>query len=161
MNHRDGFPSQIGEVLDRVFKKFGLDKKIKEERALRLWKEVVGEKINEHTYPFSVKKGILFVKVDNSGWLSQLTYLKEKIISEINRSEERKVIKDIYFRLGRIRKVKRWRKRDRLAEKEVKLEKDELEKIRGDLGRIKDSSLRGVMERVRIKDKKLKKNWKG
>jgi len=158
MNQRNSFPSQIGEVLDRVFEKFGLDKKIKEERALGLWREVVGKKISEHTHPFSIKKGTLFVRVDNSGWLAQLTYLKEKIISEINRREGREIIKDIYFRLGKIEKVKRRRRRSELAERGAKLEEDELEKIRGGLERIKDSSLRGVMERVLIKDKSLKKN---
>ncbi|RLE07628.1 DUF721 domain-containing protein [Candidatus Aerophobetes bacterium] len=161
MNQRDGFPSRIGEVLDRVFEKLGVDKKIKEEKALRLWKEVVGERINKHTHPFSVKKGILFVKVDNSGWLAQLTYLKEGIISKINQREGKKVIKDIYFRLGKVRKVKRRKIRDGSAGKEMKLKEDELEKIREDLEGIKDDSLREVIQRVLIKDKSLKKGQKG
>jgi len=108
---RDGFPSPVDEVLRRVFRRRGISKKMKEMRVLGLWKEIVGKKIDRHTHPFSVKKGRLFVRVDNSGWLVQLTYLKDKIIAEFNKKEGGKPIKDIYFRLGEIKKsIKREQK---------------------------------------------------
>ncbi len=96
---RDGFPSRVGEILERTFEKLGIAKKMKEQRILKLWRKAVGERISQHTHPFLIRKGVLFVRVDSSVWLAQLNYLKEDIIYKLNREEEG-VIRDIYFRLG-------------------------------------------------------------
>lgn len=151
---RDNFPSPISEVLGRVFKKLSIEQKIGELKVLNSWREVVGEKIYKHSRPFSIKKGLVFVKVDNSGWLAELTYLKEKIISEFNKREKKKIIKDIYFRLGSIKNKKKFYFS---SSKMVKLNKEEEEKIDNDLRNIEDDSLRGVLKRILEKDTKLKK----
>ncbi len=154
---RDSFPSPVGEVLGRVFSRRGISKKIKEMGVLGLWKEVVGKKVDIHTHPFSIKKGKLFVNVDSSGWLVQLTYLKDKIIAEFNKKEEGKPIKDIYFRLGEIKKSTKGKPRKPLPTKRVKLEKIELDEIGGNLKGVKDKALHQTLKRILIKDKKLKK----
>lgn len=154
---RDGFPSPVSEVLGRIFSRRGIDKKMKEMSVLRLWKEVVGKKIDKHTYPFSVKKGKLFVQVDNSGWLVQLTYLKDKIMAEFNEKEGGKLINDIYFRLGEIKKPREGKTKKPLPTKRVKLERAELDEIERSLKGVKDKALRQILGRVLIKDKKLKK----
>ena len=151
---RDNFPSSVSEVLERVLKKLSIEQKIGELKALNSWREVVGEKIYKHSRPFSIKKGLVFVKVDNSGWLAELTYLKEKIISEFNKREGEKIIKDIYFRLGSIKNKK---KLYFPSSKMVKLNKEEEEKIDNDLRNIENDSLRGVLKRILEKDTMLKK----
>jgi len=147
----------VGQVLGRVFSRRGISKKMKEMSVLGLWKEVVGKKIDRHTRPFSIKKGKLFVRVDNSGWLVQLTYLKDKIIAEFNKKEGGKLIKDIYFRIGEIKKSTKGKTRKPLATKSVKLEKAELDEIGRNLKGVKDKALYQILKRVLIKDKKLKK----
>lgn len=154
---RDSFPSPVGEVLGRVFSRRGISKKMKEMSVLGLWKEVVGKKIDRHTYPLSLKNGKLFVRVDNSGWLVQLTYLKDKIIAEFNEKEGGKPIKDIYFRLGEIKKSTKGKTKKPLPIKRVKLEKAELDKIERNLKGVKDKAIHQILRRVLIKDKKLKK----
>lgn len=154
---RDGFPSPVSEVLDRIFSRRGIDKKMKEMSVLKLWKEVVGKKINKHTYPFSVKKGKLFVRVDNSGWLVQLTYLKDKIMAELNKKEGGKLINDIYFWLGEIKKSSEEKAKKPLPTERVKLERAELDEIEERLKGVKDKALHQILGRVLIKDKKLKK----
>ena len=154
---RDNFPSPVSEVLKRVFSKFGVDKKIEETKVLRLWPEVVGKEINRHTHPFSIRGGNLFVRVDNSGWLVQLSYLKNKIISEFNKRQGQELVKDIYFRLGEIKKSKKEEGKSVLKEKKLKLEKSELDRIKKDLRGVKDRALHQVLRRILIKDKNLKK----
>lgn len=156
---RDNFPSPVSEVLERVFSRRGIRKKMKEMNTLKLWREVVGKKVDKHTYPFSVRKGNLFVRVDNSGWLTQLTYLKEKIILEFNKKQGKKVIKEIYFRLGEVRKNKEEKVKKSPPDK--KLEKAELARIGRSLKEVKDKSLYHALRRVLIKDKKFKKNLTG
>lgn len=154
---RDGFPSPVSEVLDRIFSRRGIDKKMKEMSVLKLWKEVVGKKIDKHTHPFSVKKGKLFVRVDNSGWLVQLTYLKDKIMAELNKKEGGKLINDIYFWLGEIKKSSEEKAKKPLPTERVKLERAELDEIEERLKGVKDKALHQILGRVLIKDKKLKK----
>ncbi len=154
---RDSFPSSVGEVLGRVFNRRGISKKMKEMSILGLWKEVVGKKIDTHTCPFWLTKGKLFVRVDNSGWLVQLTYLKDKIIAEFNKKETDKPIKDIYFRIGEIKNSTKGKSKKSLIAKRVKLEKTELDEIERNLRGIKDKTLCQIIERILIKDKKLKK----
>jgi len=151
---RDNFPSPVGEVLERVFKKIGIEQKIKELKVLNSWREVAGERIYKHARPFCIKKGTLFVKVDNSGWLTQLTYLKEKIISEFNKREGKEIVKDIYFRLGSIKNKKKF---SFIPSKRIKLSKEEEEEIDNKLRSIEDDSLRRVLKRLLEKDIKVKK----
>ncbi|MCD6318112.1 DUF721 domain-containing protein [Candidatus Aerophobetes bacterium] len=154
---RDNFPSCVDEILERVFTRLGINKKLRELKALRDWKEVVGEKIEKHTYPLRVRKGNLFIVVDSSGWLAQITYFKEKIISELNQRQGKEVIKDIYLRVGKVKHrntcgpAKDWRIR------RIKLEEQELEEIKNKLNKIEDKPLRKILNRVLVKDKKLKK----
>lgn len=152
---RNSFPSSVGEVLEKLFNKLSLDKKLKEVNALKLWEEVAGEKIGQHSLPLFVRKGNLFVRVDNSGWLTQLTYLKHEIISELNERLGGESIKNIYFRLG---EVKKKRKREtKAAQVKIDLEKEELARIKEKLKGVKNKSFQPVLSRILIKDKKIKK----
>jgi len=103
---RDAFPSRVGSVLERVFKSLGIDKKMRQLQALDQWREVVGEKINLHTRPLAIRKKSLFVLVDSSSWLAQLSYIKHKIISEFDRRYGEGVVENIYFRLGEVKKAR-------------------------------------------------------
>ncbi len=151
----NNFPSPGGEVLEKLFNKLSIDKKLKEVNALKLWEEVTGEKISQHSFPLFVRKGNLFVRVDNSGWLTQLTYLKHEIISELNDSLGKESIKNIYFRWG---EVKKKRKREtKAAQVKIDLEKGELARIKEKLKGVKNKSFQPVLSRILIKDKKIKK----
>lgn len=152
---RNSFPSPVGEVLERLFNKLSIDKKLKEVNALKLWEEVTGEKISRHSLPLFVRKGNLFVRVDNSGWLTQLTYLKREIISELNKRLGGESIKNIYFRLGEVKKRKKGE--IKAAKVRIDLEKEELARIKEKLKGIKNKSFQPVLSRILIKDRQIKK----
>ena len=152
---RNSFPSSVGEILERVFNKFSIDKKLKEVKALKLWEEVMGEKISRHSLPLFVRKGNLFVRVDSSGWLTQLTYLKHEIISELNERLGGESIKNIYFRLGEVKKKRKGE--IKAAKVKIDLEKEELARIKERLKGVKNKSFQPVLSRILIKDKKIKK----
>jgi len=152
---RNSFPSSVGEVLERLFNKLSIDKKLKEVNALKLWEEVTGEKISQHSLPLFVRKGNLFVRVDNSGWLTQLTYLKHEIISELNQRLGGESIKNIYFRLGEVKKKRKGK--IKAAKVRIDLEKEELARIKERLKGIKNKSFQPVLSRILIKDRQIKK----
>ncbi len=152
---RNSFPSPVGEVLKGVFNKLSIDKKLKEVKALKLWEEVTGEKIGRHTVPLFIRKGNLFVRVDSSGWLSQLTYLKPEIISHLNERLGKASIKNIYFRLGEVKKKRKGE--TKAPQVRIDLEKEELARIKEMLKRVKNKPVRRVLSRILIKDRKIKK----
>ncbi len=154
---RDRFPSPVSEVLGRVFTRFGIDKKIEQTKVLRLWSEVVGKEIDGHTHPFSIRGGNLFVRVDNSGWLAQLSFLKNKIISEFNKKQGQKMIEDIYFRLGEIKKKGEQEKKSGVKEKKPRLEKSELDRIKKNLKDVEDKAFYQALKRILIKEKLRKR----
>ncbi len=156
---RDTFPSRVGSVVERVFKNLGVDKKIGQLRALSQWRELVGEKINLHTRPLAIRKRSLFVLVDSSSWLAQLTYIRHEIISEFDHRYGEGVVDNIYFRLGEVKKAKSGKTRALIKEGKTnpRLPKREVEKIDGILEMVKDTSLSQVLRRILIKDRESSK----
>jgi len=64
----------------------------------RIWRHVIGKNIERHTRPVALKNGVLFVEVEDSVWLYQLTFLKDKIIADLNKYAGEALISDIMFR---------------------------------------------------------------
>ena len=78
-------------------KKAGLDKGVKQNTALLIWDEVVGENIAENTSAEKVEHGTLTIKVDNSSWRQELVFKKKEIIDKLNSRIGKKTIKEIRF----------------------------------------------------------------
>jgi len=154
---RDEFPSPVPEILKRVLIRLGMERRIRELWILPRWREIVGEKISRHTQPVTVKKGNLFVRVDSSGWLTQLTYLKEEIISQINQRGGSNLIKNIYFHLGEVKEDCSVRGTVRSRKTINRLDKEDWVRIRRNLANLRDSSLRRAFRRILIRDIMSKK----
>lgn len=154
---RDNSPSSVKEILDRLLSQLGIDSKINQMKILNCWGDVVGEKIKKHSQPFAIRKGNLFVKVDSSTWLAQLSYFKEKIISDFNTRQGKEIIKDIYFRIGKIYPSSS-KNKERRGLRRVKLTEEDIKWIDKTLKSVKDKHLRKILRRILIKDKRLKKS---
>jgi predicted nucleic acid-binding Zn ribbon protein len=81
--------NEINELIKGV-------KKYQKEKFI-FWEEVVGEKISNVAVPVKNKKGVLFVKVEDSVWRFELTRRKDELISKINEHSKKNLIKDIVF----------------------------------------------------------------
>jgi len=90
----------IGAVLAEVIKNLGLAKKFSEQRAVADWAEIVGETIAEHSRAIRVDGGRLFVEVDSSVWSQELSFMKRRILSEINRRIGKQTIETVHFVIG-------------------------------------------------------------
>ncbi len=90
----------LGDVLPRVLKRLHLEKVVEAQKLVRLWPEVVGDKIAQHTRALSVEGKTLVVVVDSPGWMTQLTYLKPQLLKKVARQVKRGLVKDIRFVLG-------------------------------------------------------------
>ena len=94
--------SPIGEVIQSVFAKLeGADNPFREDIE-SLWKEVVGQDGFTHSRPVAIRKKILSVVVDNSGWMQELTMRKRNILKGLKRKLGRDKISEINFRIGEL-----------------------------------------------------------
>jgi len=86
---------QLKTAIKIFLRKSGLEKGVKQNTALLLWDEVVGENIAENTNPEKVEHGTLLVTVENSSWRQELVFKKKEIIDKLNNKIGKKTIKDI------------------------------------------------------------------
>ena len=75
-----------------------MEEEVRQNKALFLWKKVVGEQINKHTKPEKVTFGKLYIKVDSPVWRQELMYQKSDIMNKINMLMENANIKEIVLR---------------------------------------------------------------
>ena len=97
MKRASSNPEKLGFILNRNLKSLGLEKKIKGQRIISFWKDVVGEPIASHTEPFKIEDFKLYIKVESACWRTELFFMKDKIIKQINQYINDNLVKDIIF----------------------------------------------------------------
>ena len=75
----------------------GVEKALKQESAVFLWGEIVGQTVSSVTRVKKVDKGVLTVKTESSNWRQELQMQKKEIIDKINNKIGSKTIKEIRF----------------------------------------------------------------
>lgn len=93
-------PEKVGKILERLTTKMGIAARLEAEKAVVLWEEAVGKAIARRAKAVSIRNRILFVAVQNSAWLQELSLLKDGIIDKLNTLVGKEVVKDIVFRIG-------------------------------------------------------------
>jgi len=88
----------ISEALEEVIEQLGIRKSVLSNRARDVWKEAVGEIINENTILENIEKDRLIIVVSDDSWRQELSLRKEEIISKINELIGEEAIKEIIFR---------------------------------------------------------------
>jgi methyl coenzyme M reductase subunit C-like uncharacterized protein (methanogenesis marker protein 7) len=75
----------IQHILKDIIKDIGGKKRVKQQGILdRLWPEVVGEELSQHTYIAGIKQKVIQVKVDSAPLLNELAnFRKEEIFNKI------------------------------------------------------------------------------
>ena len=87
-------------LIPNLLKAYGLDFKLEEYRLIQAWPDIVGPQIAAHTLPAEVRAKTLWVVVDSSPWLHELTLLKPVLIEKLARCGGRSLIHDVRFRIG-------------------------------------------------------------
>jgi hypothetical protein len=105
MPHRAFFDS-VGSVLKSLVHRYGLESKLLEYQLRRRWPEIAGEQIAAHTCPDGIRFRKLYLIVENSVWLHQLTFLKPTLLESINAAAVgpggSPAVTDIVLRVGEV-----------------------------------------------------------
>lgn len=87
----------LNRLIFQFLESVGIKDRVEENFVFMFWDGVVGKEIAQRTEPTKIKKGILFVKVDDSAWRSELQYFKNEIMDKLNKRVGKKVVEDIKF----------------------------------------------------------------
>jgi predicted nucleic acid-binding Zn ribbon protein len=99
-------PVRVGDVINEALEDCGLGEKLGQQKALRAWSRIVGEKIARHSQVVDLTDGIMILEADHGVWRQELTLLIPMIKERYN-SE---------FGAGTVREIRwnrRWDRRQR------------------------------------------------
>jgi hypothetical protein len=101
------FFAPLASILKAVAHRHGIETPLFEHRLRRRWPEIVGDQLAAHTRPDLIRFKKLYLIVENSVWLQQLTFLKPTLIEKINAAADGPVVSDIVLRVGEIARAPR------------------------------------------------------
>ena len=151
----------IGEVVQQVARRFGLENKLLELHLRQHWPKIAGSQIAAHTKPDQVRFKKLYLVVESSVWAHQLTFLKPTLIENICAEAGRTCITDIVVRVGDVTDVAREKMEQDLDQAAPSIAPDvspeSLEQAAAHTQEVKDPDLQIQLTMIMAKALSLKK----
>ncbi len=88
----------IAEIIGDFLQQEDLQDAVLEQKALRLWSQVVGTGINSMTTERFVENGVITVKISSAALRNDLMLSRTAIIAQLNQLVGKPVIREIVFR---------------------------------------------------------------
>jgi hypothetical protein len=154
----------LDRVLSQEARRLKLDNSVREESAVLLWPQVVGEQIAAATQPERVQEGVLHVIARSHTWAFELTFHREQILKGLNAKLGRHAIKEIRFRPGVIYTPGAPLPPPEPVPTEtelaaIALEPAEVEAVEREVGQIADPEMQVVVRRLLTNDRK-RASWR-
>lgn len=90
-----------GDAIKSALAFRGISDKVRAERVLTEWADLVGPKISSRTRPYGVSERVLVIEVASSAWLHELNLLKAQILAGlVARLGEPRLFDDLKFKLA-------------------------------------------------------------
>jgi len=94
-------PRHAADALGDLLGKHGVARELREHRIVARWRDMVGETLAERTFPDGLERGVLWVRVKNSSWLHQLSFLRDDLVARIARElGDPPLVREIRFHIG-------------------------------------------------------------
>jgi predicted nucleic acid-binding Zn ribbon protein len=149
------------EALGSVIDHYKLGGRIRERRVLTEWREIVGDRIAARTWPGRVRDGVLAIRVSNSAWMHELSFLKDQITDKL-RERTGGLVTEIRFwvgspradQLAELKRADRARRRPAPEHTPPELTPatgPELERIEAETESVTDDELRAIIREARRK----------
>lgn len=150
---------RIKEVLPNTLKSIGLTKQFNAQSVIVHWQEIAGDEIASHSWPISIQRGVLLLAVNNPVWSHHLMMLKPMLIDKINTYLNEKLVVDIRFQAGNLKKYQNNQEDGEVIAllQPAKLNSEELAAMWQATEAIQDDSLRKKCYYVLIKQTALNK----
>jgi hypothetical protein len=93
---------KLSATIEKLLASRGMASKLKEYRVYGQWGRAVGEVIAGHAQPSMVRGKKLYVTVDSSAWMQQLSLLKPDIMEKLNAAMGANAVESITLKLGEL-----------------------------------------------------------
>ena len=90
--------SIINDIISRIRNKESKNKKAKIGEYIA---KTLGEQSRKHIEVSGLRKGSLYINVDNSAWLQELSLMKQDLVDSINEELKETIVKEIKIKLIR------------------------------------------------------------
>jgi len=85
----------------------------------RAWESLVGKRAAGHVLPAWIRKNTLWVYVDGSGWMQEMTFMKPELLGRVNDLLSSAVITDIRWTHKPLKEKSRFKRKYSLPDREV------------------------------------------
>jgi predicted nucleic acid-binding Zn ribbon protein len=85
----------LKEAIGEFMKSYHLDEKLLQKQLILAWPKVTGRMVANHTEKLTIRKKVLYVKLDSAALRNELSFSREKILKALNNSVRAEVITDI------------------------------------------------------------------
>jgi predicted nucleic acid-binding Zn ribbon protein len=83
--------------MDELIQSFGWQTKVAEGELFANWKDLVGDRVAESSFPEDLSKGILTVRCKSTAWATQLRLMGSEILAKISERLPDLEVKEIRF----------------------------------------------------------------
>lgn len=90
-------PKSIASTMDDLIQSFGWQTKVAEGELFSNWKELVGDRVAESSFPEDLSKSILTVRCKSTAWATQLRLMAAEILAKISERLPDLEVKEIRF----------------------------------------------------------------
>lgn len=99
---RSGAEARVGPLIQTLLADYHLSAEVRRHRVLTEWLDIVGPRVAARTWPSPINEGILWVRVSNSSWLHQLSFLRDDLRARVNAHlGDPPLVTDVRLHLGR------------------------------------------------------------
>jgi len=85
----------LKKVLKKTLISTGIKENLIANKTHSIWREVVGERINNNVQTIKIRKGVLFLEAKTPVWRNEITLIKHEIIKKLNKKLDKNIIKDL------------------------------------------------------------------
>jgi predicted nucleic acid-binding Zn ribbon protein len=85
----------IGKALSSFLRDLGLEKNLMEKRLLHNWREIIGDEIASVTKPVKIEEGVLYLRVSDPVWRTELQFILKEIRAKIDREIGENIVSSI------------------------------------------------------------------
>jgi hypothetical protein len=96
-NYRSNESKPLKDLINTLFKSYGLEKKMHEMDLLQAWPDLMGPAVAHRTTEIKLKNNVLVLKIESSVMREELLFGKQIIIDRLNDYAGKEIVKDIWF----------------------------------------------------------------
>jgi hypothetical protein len=99
MQKKDRKQSAVAQILPLLIREGGWETQLDLHSVFANWRKIVDPETAGHCWPLKIRKGVLWLEVENSAWLQQLRFQKHQLLDTINATLKKSSLQDIKLTL--------------------------------------------------------------